>query len=430
MKARHLQTRREFLQKGLTLAAVTFTVPSFITRTVFALNNPLDARATASMPGRPDDHILVIVQLGGGNDGLNTVVPYAHDEYYRRRPNLNIAKGELLRVNDEIALHPSLKNLKAIHDEGRLAILQGVGYPNPNRSHFRSMEIWQTAYDSDKFEKYGWVGRYFDNQCPGCAENASGAVSIGGWIPESFRAKTPMGIALQDPESFQWNPSPTGVVPAKSENQLYQQLHRGPSVAYMAQDAPANLDFLCRTALNAQVSSDKIREVAKKYRSTIEYPNNYLATSLKLVAQMIAGNLGTKVFYVSHAGYDTHANQRGDHQRLLTEFADSAHAFYRDIQKQGNTERVVVMCFSEFGRRVEENASGGTDHGSAAPMFVLGGKVKGGVYGAHPSLKELDRGDLKFHTDFRSVYATLLENWMGGKSAPVLGREFKKLAFV
>jgi uncharacterized protein (DUF1501 family) len=426
MKHQSLHTRREFLRKGFALAAVGFTVPSFITRTVFAL----DARAAVTGPARTDNRTLVIVQLGGGNDGLNTVIPFVQDEYYRKRPNLGIAKGEILRLNDQVGLHPGLKNFKALYDEGRLAVIQGVGYPNPNRSHFRSMEIWQTAADSDRFEKYGWVGRYFDNQCPGCADNPNVGVAIGGQVPESFRSKTPMGIALTDPDSFQWNPSPTGVVPSKSEMQLYQQLNRAPTMAGMAPSAGGNLDFLSRTAMNAQVSSDKIREVARKYHPTIEYPNNYLANSLKLVAQMIAGGLGTKVFYVSQSGYDTHANQRGDHQRLLTEFADSMLAFQRDIQKQGNADRVAVMCFSEFGRRVQENASGGTDHGCAAPMFVFGAKIKGGVHGAHPSLTELDHGDLKFHTDFRSVYATLLENWLGAKSVPVLGRAFPKLAFV
>lgn len=430
MRTHHLQTRREFLQKSLTLAAVGFTVPSFITRTVFALNNPLDSRATSSTPGQPDERILVVVQLGGGNDGLNTVIPYGRDEYYRHRPGLGIARGEILRLNDEIGFHPGLKNLKSIYNEGHVAVIQGVGYPNPNRSHFRSMEIWQTASEADRYEKYGWLGRYFDNQCPGCAENATSAVAISNQLPQSFRSKSPAGIALQDPDAFQWSPSPTAVIPAKAETQLYQQMNHAPSLASAGHGVPANLDFLSRTAMNAQISSDKIREVAKKYRSTIEYPNGYFATSLKLVAQMVAGNLGTKVFYVSQSGYDTHSNQRGEHQRLLNELAVSVQAFYRDLQKQGNADRVAVMCFSEFGRRVQENASGGTDHGCAAPMFVFGSKIKGGVYGPHPDMAKLDNGDLKFHTDFRSVYATLLENWMGAKSAPVLGREFKKLAFV
>jgi uncharacterized protein (DUF1501 family) len=413
-----LHTRREFLRKGLTVAAVGMTVPSFLTRTAYALNNPADLPLVHSRPGRPDDRILVVLQMAGGNDGLNTLVPYVDDNYYRVRPNLAVPKGDVLRINDEVGMSPTLADLKALYDDGHMAIVQGVGYPNPNRSHFRSMEIWETAAGSDQTLPYGWVGRYFDNACSGAPQPSLG-IAIGNHTPLTFRNGHQIGITLQNPNQYQWR---AGGESPEAAHQTFQNLN--------TVDAPAggSLDFLQRTAMNAQVSSDQIRAAAARYHSTVSYPaNSPLGASLKLIASLIAGGLGTRVFYASLTGFDTHANQKAQQPRLLGELAGAVRAFYQDLQAQGNAEKVVVMTFSEFGRRVAENASGGTDHGTAAPMFLFGAPIRPGLYGRQPSLTDLDQGDMKFNTDFRSVYATVLEKWLGTPSTPVLGARYPLL---
>jgi uncharacterized protein (DUF1501 family) len=436
MKELSLQTRREFLKKGLTVAAAGLTVPSFVTRTAWALNDPRDLKPVRSVPGVPDDRILVVLQLAGGNDGLNTIVPYANDDYYRVRPTLGIPREQVLRLDDQIGMHPQLAGLKSLYDDGKLAIVQGVGYPNPNRSHFRSMEIWETASGSDQVEKYGWIGRYFDNTCPG-EPKPTLAVTIGNEAPRTIRNLHAIGVSLEDPERFRWMPGSPMAETAQVEQRVFQELNQ-PAGAGAGRgsnpgaDRPlASLDFLQRTAMNARVSSDQIREVARKYRGTVQYPPaGQLSQSLRLIAAMIAGNLGTRVYFASLGGFDTHAGQRGTHTQLLTQLGAAVRAFYQDLQTQGNADRVLVMSFSEFGRRVAENASGGTDHGTAAPMFLFGNPVKPGLYGSHPSLTDLDNNDLKFTTDFRSVYATVLEKWLGADSRAVLNGSFPTLAFV
>jgi uncharacterized protein (DUF1501 family) len=424
MKELSLQTRREFLKKGLTVAAAGLTVPSFVTRTAWALNDPRDLKQVRSVPGVPDDRILVVLQLAGGNDGLNTIVPYANDDYYRVRPTLGIPREQVLRLNDQIGMHPQLAGLKSLYDDGKMAIVQGVGYPNPNRSHFRSMEIWETASGSDQVEKYGWIGRYFDNTCSG-EPRPTLAVTIGNEAPRTIRNTHAIGVSLEDPERFRWMPGSPTAETAQVEQRVFEELNQPAGARAGA------LDFLQRTAMNARVSSDQIREVARKYRGTVVYPPaGQLSQALRLIASMIAGNLGTRVYFASLGGFDTHSGQRGTHTQLLTQLGAAVRAFHQDLQTQGNADRVLVMSFSEFGRRVAENASGGTDHGTAAPMFLFGTPVKPGLYGQQPSLADLDNGDLKFTTDFRSVYATVLEKWLGTDSRAVLNGSFPTLAFV
>ena len=421
-----LQTRREFLRQSLFFLAASYSAPFFLTRTALALDGS----------GTPDDHILVVIQMGGGNDGLNTVVPYAVDEYYRARPVIGIAKEKILKVNDAIGLHPNLAKLKALYDNGRMAIIQGVGYPNPDRSHFRSMEIWHTADPQSKAVTYGWLGRYLDNACPGCDAarrriNPIGGIAMSGYMPAAMKSERGMSIALDNPDSFRWEPLTDDKFDAKKAEATFEKLNH---VVTANLDDPqvARLDFLSRVAMNAEVSSQRIRQVTKKYKGGQTYPGTALGNQLRLVSKMIAGGLGTRVFYVSMSGFDTHANEQGPHDRLMTELAEGVDAFYSDLDKQGNAARVITMTCSEFGRRVAQNASTGTDHGTAAPMFVFGTRLKPGLYGSHPSLEpdKLDHGDLKFDTDFRSVYATILESWLGAKSAPILGQQFDKLKFV
>ena len=427
----NLQTRREFLRRSITLASIAWTVPSFLHRTVLALDNPLD------QPGKlvsGDDPILVVIQLSGGNDGLNTIVPYTNDIYYSQRSKLAVSANEVLKLNDTLGFHPKLSKLKSLFDNGKMAVIQGVGYPNPNRSHFRSMEIWHTASDADKIEKHGWIGRYFDNHCQGC--DPTTAVNIGKLSPQAFSSKTPFGVSIEDPEMYRWiNTGAENETAIKSAEMFFKSLNQTPSKSSSPMmtpnpSAPQSIDYLQRTAMNAQLSSDKIREVVKKYRSNITYPDSGIGYSLKLVAQMIAGKLPTRIYYVSQGGYDTHSNQLTDQTRLLGELSEAVSAFYADLEEQRNASRVLSFSFSEFGRRVAENASGGTDHGAAGPMFVFGARIKPGLFGSAPNLADLDHGDLKHTIDFRSVYATVLENWLGVKPTSILGRSFPKIGFV
>jgi uncharacterized protein (DUF1501 family) len=432
-----LQTRREFLRTSALGGALSWTVPAFLANTFSAMHAEAADSATQTATG-PDSNILVILQMAGGNDGLNTVVPYSNDYYHRARPKIAFAEKSILRINDEIGLHESLSGFKELYDAGELSVIQGVGYPNPNRSHFVSTDIWQTAADSDKIESSGWMGRYFDNTCSGCDPTI--AVNIGRQMPRAFQAKHPVGVSLESPQSYRFMSREKGKSGEMTE-ESYRKLNEpdaemvensGGTIGTLqgsVQTGGSALDFLERTALDAQLSSDKIRTIANRVENQATYPTSQLGNSLKLVAKLIGGGLATRVFYVSQGGYDTHTNQTGTHERLLKELGDSVKAFVADLKAQGNLSRVLLMTFSEFGRRVAENASSGTDHGAAAPMFVVGNKVKAGLLGKYPSLapSDLFQGDLKFNVDFRSVYAGILENWLKTKSAPILGRQFVPL---
>ncbi len=408
-----LCTRREFLQ-ATSLLAVGAAMPGFLARSVAAAT----PAGFGAIPGFKDDRILVVIQLGGGNDGLNTVIPYTDDAYYGSRPSIALQKKEVLRLTDEIGLHPNLGPLKNLADAGKMTLIEGVGYPNPNRSHFRSMEIWHTATDSNKYGKHGWIGRYLDNQCGGEAEPVAG-VAMGGERPQAFEGDKGFGVAFQDPESFGWT---DGQGEAKEQN------FRMMNASYRPDNN--TLDFLRKVTTNAVLSSDRVKEVSKKYKGGIDYPGDAFAVSLKTVAKMIAGNLPTRIYYVTLGGFDTHANQLGSHGGLMERFAKGVAAFQKDIEAQGNADRVLTLTFSEFGRRVQENASGGTDHGTAAPMFMIGNTVNAGLAGRRPILTDLDNGDLKYTTDFRSVYGSVLEQWLGTESAPILGREFPQIELV
>ena len=436
-----LQTRREFLRTSMLGVAATWTLPVFLEKTFFALDAMAANAVTQTATGK-DGTILVVLQLAGGNDGLNTVVPYADDAYHRARPRLALPDEQILTIDHHVGLNPKLAGLKSLYEEGHLAIVQGVGYPNPNRSHFRSTEIWQTASDADRNETHGWLGRYFDNCCSGTDPTIG--VAIGEEMPQAFAAKNPTGITFSRPEQFRWRASASNTGHMSTEEIFFRQLNDfdeentpaatdGASIGTLPGTSKSDLstlDFLQRTALDAQLSSDKILAIARKYKSTIPYPQGQLAASLNIIARMIAGGLTTRVYYASHGGFDTHAGQFNTHGRLMTELNDTIAAFVADLKQQGNFERVLLITFSEFGRRVAENANGGTDHGTAASMFVLGGRVKPGLFGEHPSLTDLDHGDLKFNTDFRSVYGTVLDSWLNTPSQIVLGRKFPSLAIL
>ncbi len=445
-----LQTRRSFLRTSLLGAAASWTLPAFIDQTFTAMNASAADSATQIITGK-DGPILVVLQQAGGNDGLNMLPPWADDAYHAARPSLGIGADRALKLNDYCGLHPALTSLKSLYDDGHMAIVQGVGYPNPNRSHFRSTEIWQTAADSNRNKPYGWLGSYFDSCCQGAAPTVG--VAIGGQMPQAFNSPHPTGISFANPEQYRWIDKGTRHGSMSAAEFYYRQIN-APDAEDLANGGdgdPAasdgsigaisaggsahasdlgSLDFLERTALDAQLSSDKVREIARKTRPAATYPNSRLADSLSLVGRMIAGGLPTRVYYVSHGGYDTHQGQAPTHERLMKELGGALGAFCADLKAQGNFERVMVLTFSEFGRRVAQNASGGTDHGAAAPMLMFGGGVKPGLYGKYPSLTDLYEGDLKYNVDFRSVYATALERWLKVSSATVLGRKFPILPMV
>jgi len=440
-KEQTLHTRRDFLRTSVLGGALAYTVPLFLEKTFLTLDSMAAATPGQYTTGK-DGTILVVLQLAGGNDGLNTLVPYGDDAYHRARPTIGLPANQILKITDYAGLHPKLTGIRSLYGEGHLGLVQGVGYPNPNRSHFRSTEIWQTASDSDKNESEGWLGRYFDSCCQGA--DPSVGVAIGGETPQAFSSPTPKGIAFRNPEQFRYM-SEAANDPASADMFMRQMNQVDPSghsslsenssgsigmISGPSNDDGSTMDFLQRTALGAQMSSDKILAITRKSKSTVNYPQSQLGNSLNMVARLIAGGLPTRVYYVSQGGFDTHANQLPAHDRLMNDLSMATASFVADLKAQRNFDRVLLLTFSEFGRRVSENASGGTDHGAAAPLFVLGGGVKPGLYGSYPSLTDLHDGDLKFSTDFRSVYATALEKWLGAPSEQVLGRKFPILPFI
>ncbi len=430
-------TRRHFLGTGLTLASASIALPAFIQRSAFGLPRP--GLGMSSIPGVNEDNILVVLQLGGGNDGLNTVVPFGDDNYYRKRPGIGVAANRVLPLGDGgVGLHPSLAAFKELHDEGLLATIQGIGYPNPNRSHFKSMDIWHTADTTGTGA--GWLGKYFDAECCGYGKGESGTpegspatppgemqgqpgIAIGREAPLAMQGRKAKPISFETPDLFRW----TGEDIHESLARPYAEITTHGVREGVNPDSAAG--FLMRTTLDAQVSSDLIRKAVRQ-QPLAEYPGNALGRDMAMVASMIRAGLNTRVYYVSLGGFDTHAgqgNQNGRHAQLLQTLATAVRAFYQDLKAGENDTRVLTMVFSEFGRRVAQNASGGTDHGTAAPMFLAGPMVKPGVIGNHPSLTDLDDGDLKFQIDFRSVYASILEDWLSADSQAILEGSYRKL---
>lgn len=435
-----VSTRRLFLQRGMALLAVTPTIPTFLDQTVIGLLQQNDGSRVQAPTGK-DGKILVVVQLSGGNDGLNTVSPYADDVYRRARGNLAHAADRVHKLDNYLGLAPNLPYFKELYDQGRMSVINGVGYPNPNRSHFRSMDIWHSAYPEKEVVTSGWLGRFFDNTCVGNDPHVG--VSIGEQLPLSMKGERISPLAFERAESYRY----TG-----KDAERYKDLNHddamvsaaapstrpvgagrvvaGPKKKAEPVTSGAQLDFLHRTAMDAQVSSDDILRMTKQFAPAGQYPNTEFGNGLRTIAAMIAGGLPTRVYYVSLGGFDTHANQAPRHAQLMQELNNGIQAFWTDIRKQENEERVLMMSFSEFGRRVDVNASSGTDHGAAAPMFLMGPRVKAGLAGRHPSLTDLDQGDLKFSTDFRNVYATVLQNWLDTPSRPILGQQFATMNLV
>ncbi len=426
-------TRREFLRSGLVMASAAATLPAFLNASALAMQQA--AGGLSSVPGVPDDHILVVIQLSGGNDGLNTVVPFFAPEYYRARPGINVPEAQVLKLSraDGVGLHPNLTALREMYDQGTATIVQGVGYPNPNRSHFKSMDIWQTADPTATGD--GWLGRYFDSECCGFGKGESGTpesaglgppgIAIGRTAPLAMEGRRIKPVAFESAELFRWSAEEMH----ESLRSGYAALNRRERGEGSAAREDSNAAFLVRTSLDAQVSSDLIRKAVAR-RPATQFPNSDLGRQLSMIASMIGAGLKTRVYYASMGSFDTHAGQggpQGRHAQLLGQFSQAVRAFYAELKAQRNDARVLSMAFSEFGRRVAQNQSQGTDHGTAAPMFLFGPMVRAGMAGEHPSMKALDDGDLKYTVDFRSVYAGILESWMKADSKTILDGTFKPL---
>jgi uncharacterized protein (DUF1501 family) len=350
------------------------------------------------------EQCLVFIQLNGGNDGLNTFIPYEDPLYYDLRTKIALNKDIVVGKNNGMAFHPSLKDFAQMQQNGDLTVIQNVGYPEPVRSHFRSQEIWQTAADSNKYINEGWLGRYLDLQCHDHQPTAG--INVDSIDNLALKGMEPNSITVKDPDRFK-------IKPGKDEN---KKLSDNPQ-----------LDFVRKIANSVIEGSDDIQNALKQSKTEISYPKTGLSKNLGWIARLVKGNLNSKVYYTSLGGFDTHDNQLSIHQRKLTELNDALFSFYTDLKEAQLLQNVTVVVFSEFGRRVKDNGSG-TDHGTAAPMFVIGGSNKGTILGNNPNLADLDNGDLKHQIDFRSVYASLLQQKMnfdyskiGIKNNPVSG---------
>ena len=408
--SRPTPTRRELLQVGLGgLAAVGFsgTIPSFVS----------DFARAAAPGAKGSQNVLVVVQLSGGNDGLNTVIPLGSDAYAKARPVIGI-KDRLLRLDGELALNPGLAGFKELFDDGALAIVNGCGYPGPNRSHFRSTDIWHTA-DPKLSRSTGWLGHYLDHAVRG-TDNPLRAINVGQQLPLALVADSAPVPSFQSLEDFRLKTDRAN--PADSA-----RVEAAIRAAYQARGASPAHQYLSRQAMNAIVTAEQVQKMSGSYKADAEYPQKGLGPQLRLIAQFIAADMGTRVYYCQHGGFDTHATQVATHEAVLSHCATSIREFVKDLKAKRLDRKVAILCFSEFGRRVKQNDSNGTDHGAAAPVFVCGTGVRGGTYGTYPSLTDLDDGDLKYTTDFRRVYATLLERWLGADSQAVLGGTFESL---
>lgn len=408
-------SRRQFLKLLGTAGSISLSgvPPRFLIRA---------AEATSTVS--PDKRVLVLIQLAGGNDGLNTLIPYADPAYELARPGIRIPTPQVLKLNSDVGLHPGLSGLRELYDEGKLSIVQGVGYPNPDRSHFRSMDIWQSAQPEHESPRDGWLGRglewQFDRQ-PALAEG----LAIGtDKLPLAFASTRLTVPTVRRIEDFQLADG-QGLA-------ANRDLTRAAVKKLSASSLPdrGEIEFLRRATTTALISDERLKSLASTYRTTVSYPSTGLAGRLKLIAQMLTADLPTRTFFVSLDGFDTHSQQQPGHAALLTELSGAIRAFEQDLVEHKISDRVMVATFSEFGRRVAENGSLGTDHGAASVMFVMKPSGKSGLHGTHPSLTDLTDGDLKFGIDFRSVYAALLDQWLNIPSEVVLGRKFEPVQFL
>lgn len=390
--------RRHFLKTSTAASALAFgsTMPQ-----VFA---------NAAVRAKWDERILVVIEMAGGNDGLNTVVPFKHDAYRKARPTLALPKQDVIAVNDELGFHPVMSGMADLLNDGKLSVVQGVGYDSPNRSHFESMDIWHTCQRKTDNRIDGWLGRYLQNNARSDSSDPAGLHLGKDKQPFALMSRNIPVPSIRSLKQFRLNNQ--GGRTFRDAIQELASANRG-----QQNDL---LNFVQSSTDAAIAASARLEATAMQQKMESGATNSELAEKLRIIAKLISSGLHTPVYYVQINGFDTHARQEGAHQSLMKQVSEAVTEFQREITSQGNSDRILTMCFSEFGRRVQENASKGTDHGTAGPIFLIGDQVKPGFVGAHPDLSDLIEGDLKHHTDFRQVYAAVLVKWLGCDSSNIL----------
>ncbi|HNV98071.1 MAG TPA: DUF1501 domain-containing protein [Chitinophagales bacterium] len=399
-------TRRDFLKRS-GFATASMMVPSFLKASI-----PI-------LPGDVRPKVFVVIQFTGGNDGLNCIVPIGNDIYYKSRPNIGYKKEELIRLSDDIGMNASLQGLADLFYDGNVVLINNVGYPNPNRSHFRSMDIWQTASDEDTYLQTGWIGRLLDHHCTtGNCVMPHYAVEIDDSLSLALKGSTISGFAVRNPDQL-------------------KNVNTNPFLDHVARHYTGgshvhnNVEYLHKLLTDTTNSTDYIFEQSKKYTTAVPYPANEFGNQLKTIANLINAETNTSVYYVSLSGFDTHALQRNQQERQLKIYADGLKAFVTDLKNTGKFKDTLIMTFSEFGRRVEENAGKGTDHGTANNVYLIGGGLKqGGMINEMPDLSKLVDDDLVYQTDFRHIYATILDKWLQVDAKTILGNDFKPMDFL
>jgi uncharacterized protein (DUF1501 family) len=394
--------RRGFIQMG-SLATASMMMPKFLK----AFEKP------ATVP--PGNKVLVVLQFSGGNDGLNTVIPITNDIYFKSRKSISIKKDNALQLTTDVGLHPSLAAFKGLYDSGELAIMNNVGYPNPDRSHFRSMDIWHSASASNEYINTGWLGRYLDAQCNGC-DKPTYALELDDTLSLALKGEETKGLAFKDPRRLY----------STSKEKYYRDLN-----AAHGSSSEETVEYLYKTMSETISSADYIYQQSKLKPTSKVYPVTQLAQSFKTIASLIMSDINTKVYYVSVGSFDTHAGQLQQQKRLFDEINGAVSAFVADMKANGRFNDVLLTTFSEFGRRVAQNASNGTDHGTANNMFFIGGGLQQkGLLNDMPNLADLNQGDLKHNVDFRNVYATILNKWLQVNDKQILGSSFSPLSFI
>jgi len=407
-------SRRDFLLSGLGLMGAVLYGPDLL--------GLLAQQAQAAPRVVGSSKILIIIQMSGGNDGLNTVIPFTDPAYLKIRPTIGIKPDVVLKLDDKVALNPNMTPFQDMYKAGKLAIIQGVGYPSPNRSHFRSIEIWQTA-EPKKVKDTGWIGRYLDlaNSGKSKVENIFPAINVDPILPKTLSAQKVVVPSISDVKNFTFKADPRYEEDRSAQLSTFNNIY---------QKYPSNRPYveeLRRVGLDTTEASDSIAKMVANYKDGAKYPNNGFGKGLQFIAQLIIGGVNCSIYNISIGGFDTHTNEQNAHQNLFKTLTQGIEALQKDLEAHGMDKDVALMTFSEFGRRVAENGGRGTDHGAAAPMFVIGSGVKGGIFGDQPSLTDLDDGDLRYKTDFRSVYATILDRWLNADSKAVLGDKYDML---
>ena len=397
-----LINRKTFIRSG-SLATASIMIPRFLQ----AFEHP------AAVP--QGNKVVVVIQLSGGNDGLNTVIPVRNDIYYRERQQLGIRRTDALPLTDEAGLHPALTAFRALHEEGHLAVYNGVGYPNPDKSHFRSMDIWHSASDSNVILQTGWLGRYLDAKCAGSSRPTK-ALEVDDTLSLALKGEQVKGLAVTDPRRLFTSSGDAWLKAQMAAHQTHEE---------------APVDYLYKTMAQTLSSAEYIYRQSRQHPTSANYPDTELAKGLKTIASLIYSEIDTKVYYISLGSFDTHVNQDAQQRRLFNELNGAVKAFTDDLKANGRFDDLLLFTFSEFGRRVKQNASNGTDHGKANNMFLISGALKKqGLLNPLPDLSRLDDGDIAHTLDFRQVYATVLEKWLETVAQPILGKKFGMLDFI